>query len=98
MKKESDFQTSLIHEIKERLPGSEVIKNDTYIQGFPDLTVFYGPRWATLEVKRSAKAARQPNQEYYVDKLNNMGFASFIFPENKEAVLNAMEQSLKGCT
>lgn len=98
MKKESEFQASLIKEIKDRFPGSIVYKNDPYIQGFPDLTIFYGPKWATLEVKRCADAARQPNQEYYVEKLNKMGFSSFIFPENKEAVLDAMEQSLKGRT
>ena len=96
MKRESDFQRDLIAEIKERLPGSIVYKNEPYIQGFPDLTIYYGPKWATLEVKRSADASRRPNQEYYVEKLNNMGFSSFIFPENKEDVLNAMEQSLKG--
>ena len=99
MKKESEFQHSLIEEIKTRFPGAMVLKNDpNYIQGVPDLTILYGQRWALLECKRSADASRQPNQKYYVEKLNDMGFSSFIFPENKEAVLNAMEQSLKGCT
>ena len=97
MKKESEFQHSLIEEIKTRFPGAMVLKNDpNYIQGVPDLTILYGQRWALLECKRSADASRQPNQKYYVEKLNDMGFSSFIFPENKEAVLNAMEQSLKG--
>ena len=99
MKKENEFQPSLIKEIKERFPGAVVLKNDSsYIQGIPDLTVLYGSKWALLEVKRSADAARQPNQEYYVEELNKMGFSSFIFPENKEAVLDAMEQSFKGRT
>lgn len=98
MKKESDFQASLIKEIKERLPGSMVFKNDPhYIQGIPDLTVLYGPRWALLECKKDEKAKKQPNQSYYVELLNNMGFSAFIFPENKESVLNAMERSFKGC-
>ena len=95
---ERDFQKGLIKEIEQRLPGSVVLKNDAgYIQGFPDLTVLYGSKWATLECKKSAGAHRQPNQTYYVEKLNTMGFSAFIFPENKESVLNDMEQSLKGC-
>lgn len=93
---ESEFQKELKKEIKERLPGSYVIKTDpTYIQGMPDLLVLYNKRWASLECKNSNKAKRQPNQEYRVNELNKMSFASFIYPENKEEVLDAMEQSLK---
>lgn len=94
---ESKFQKGLIKEIKERLPGAVVLKNDAnYIQGIPDLTVLYGPRWATLECKRNERAQHRPNQDYYVEKMNQMGFSAFVYPENKEEVLNAMEQSLKG--
>lgn len=91
---ESDFQYDLINEIKERLPGAVVLKNDAgYIQGFPDLTILYGPCWAVLEVKRSMSAPRQPNQEYYVNMLNAMSFSCFVCPENKEEVLDELEQS-----
>jgi hypothetical protein len=48
-----------------------------------------------LEVKPSADASKRPNQEYYVKKFNDMSFSSFIFPENEEEVLNAMERSFK---
>lgn len=73
-----------------------VIKNDAnYIQGFPDLLVLYKNKWAALEVKKEAKAHHQPNQDYYIRTLGEMSFASFIFPENKEEVLNAMEQALE---
>ena len=91
---ERDFQRDLIKEIKEIFPGSIVLKNDAnYIQGFPDLTIFYKDKWATLECKKSRNAEQQPNQEYYVDKTNEMSFSAFIFPENKEEVLNELQQT-----
>lgn len=91
---ESSFQSKLIKDLKKRLPGCVVIKNDaSYIQGFPDLTVFYKDKWAVLECKKSAKAKKQPNQEYYVDTLNRMSYSSFIYPENKEEVLNELQQA-----
>lgn len=94
--KESDFQSKLIKEIESRFPGCIVIKNDPmYRQGIPDLLVLYFDKWAMLEVKASPTAHKQPNQEYYVDKLNKMSFSAFIFPENKETVLNDMERSFK---
>lgn len=89
--KESKFQKGLIDEIKERLPGCIVMKNDaTYIQGIPDLVVLYQDKWASLEVKKSAQAVHQPNQDYYVDKMNDMAFSAFIFPENREEVMNGL--------
>lgn len=91
---ESNFQKNLIRELKERFPGCEVIKNDSsYIQGICDLVILYKNKWAMLEVKSDANAKRQPNQNYYVKKFGRMSFAAFIFPENKEKILNEMEQS-----
>lgn len=94
--KESEFQKDLIKEIKTRLPGCMVLKNDpTYIQGIPDLLILSGGRWGALEVKKNEKASHQPNQDVYVEKMNNMSFASFIYPENKEDVLDEMERTFK---
>jgi len=94
--KESSFQHNLIFEIKERLPGSYVLKNDAgYLQGVPDLLVLYEDKWATLECKRDAKASHQPNQDYHVDRMNKMSFSRFIFPENKEEVLDEMVSALR---
>ena len=94
--KERDFQKILIIEIKKRLPDCIVLKNDAdYIQGIPDLTIFYKNKWATLECKRDRYAKLRPNQEYYVDKMNAMSFSAVIYPENMEEVLDGMERSFK---
>ena len=93
---ENKFQANLIKEIKENLPGCVVMKNDSsYIQGIPDLLVLYDDKWASLECKKSANARKQPNQEYYVEKLDEMSFARFISPENKEEVLHDLQQTLQ---
>lgn len=93
MKRENSYQAGLIKRIKERFPGCMVLKNDAnYIQGIPDLSVFHGDRWATLECKKSANEKVRPNQPEYVEKMNNMSFSSFIYPENEEEVLNEMER------
>lgn len=89
--RENKFQANLIKEIKERFPGCIVMKNDSsYIQGIPDLIVLNHDKWATLENKRSANAVKQPNQEYYVNKMNEMSFSRFIYPENKDEVLEEL--------
>lgn len=96
VKLERDFQRGLITEIKERLPGCLVMKTDpNYIQGIPDLLVLFGKRWAMLEVKKSENAPHQPNQDYYVEHLDEMSFSRFINPSNKEEVLNDLEQAFK---
>lgn len=94
--RESAFQAALIKELKKRYPGCIVLKNDPrYKQGIPDLLFLYKDFWAALECKQSKNAKHQPNQDYWIDKMNKMSFARFIHPENKEDILNEMEQSLK---
>jgi hypothetical protein len=92
-KLESKFQKELMDEIKELYPGCVVLKNDSsYIQGFPDWTIFYKNKWACLECKQSKNARKRPNQDYYVDKLNHMSYSNFVYPENKEEVLNDLHK------
>ena len=86
--KESKFQSDLKKELQGMFPGCMITKLDSGdIQGIPDLLILYKDKWAVLENKRSVKASHQPNQDYYVDKMNDMSFASFIYPENKDEVL-----------
>lgn len=91
--KESKFQHELIKEIEDRFPGAIVLKNDpNYIQGIPDLSIFYKDKWATLECKNSQHANHQPNQDYYVEKMNNMSFSRFVDPKSKGEVLDELEK------
>lgn len=91
---ESIFQKKFIGRLKREFPGCEVLKNDSgYRQGVPDWTLFYGRYWAMLEIKDSLKAKRQPNQDYYVEQFNEMGFAAFVCPENEEEVLTALQKA-----
>lgn len=93
---ESKFQAQLIKDLKRLFPGCIVLKNDpNYIQGIPDLTIFWYDKWATLEVKKTANASHQPNQDYYVQTMDQMSFSRFIYPENKEVVLFELQQSFR---
>lgn len=93
---ERDFQTQLVKELKELFAGCIVTKLDAgHIQGIPDLLILYKDKWAALECKKSARAKRQPNQEYYVGLMNEMSFSRFICPENKEEVLYELQQTFK---
>lgn len=91
---ENKFQAKLIKDLKIMFPGCIVMKNDSsYMQGIPDLLVLHNDKWASLECKKSANAKKQPNQEYYVGRMNEMSFSRFICPENMEEVLNELQQT-----
>lgn len=85
---ENKFKTRLADEISDLFPGCFVLHLDpNEVQGIPDLIVLYRNKWAVLEGKKNAHAKHQPNQDYYVDVMNAMSFAAFIYPENKDEVL-----------
>lgn len=91
-KLENKFQADLIKELQREFPDSIIVKNDAgYKQGIPDLSIFEGAQWATLECKKDSKASHRPNQDYYVGKMNGMSFSRFISPENKQEVLNELK-------
>ena len=93
---ENKFQANLIKELKETFDGCIVMKNDSsYIQGIPDLLVLYKDKWASLECKKNANARKQPNQDYYVDRMNEMSFSRVIYPENKQEVLDELRKTFK---
>ena len=91
---ESGFQDRVRDELKTLFPGCMIFKMDQQ-QGIPDLLVLYRDTWASLECKKSANEHKQPNQEYYVGRMNEMSFSRFIYPENKEEVLNELCQAFK---
>lgn len=89
---ENKFQANLIKKLKKLFPDCFVLKNDpTYLQGVPDLLVLYKDKWAALECKKSANARHQPNQDYYVARMDDMSFSAFIYPENEEEVINELK-------
>lgn len=94
---ESEYQKKLIDKLQLLLPGCLILKNDSaYLPGIPDLSIFYGARWAMLEVKTSEKSKYQPNQKHYLERMNNMGFASVIYPSIEEDVLCALCEAFQG--
>ncbi|MCM1363410.1 MAG: hypothetical protein NC215_00300 [Ruminococcus sp.] len=93
---ENRFKTKLVNELYELFPGCIIIHVDpNEIQGFPDLLMLYKDKWAALEGKQDEDAPYRPNQDYYVELLNRMSFAAFIYPKNKEEVLYELQQALQ---
>ena len=93
---ENKFKSELIAKIKQIYPGAIVLKTDAnQIQGIPDQIILWGAHWAAFEAKRSARAPHQPNQDYYVDLFDDMSFARFVYPENKEEFLHGLQQALR---
>ena len=93
---ENQYQARLIKKLEKLFPGCFVVKNDSaYQQGILDLTVLYGPKWASLEVKASEDSVIQPNQRHFVERFDDMSFAAFIYPENEAEVLSALQQAFE---
>lgn len=93
---ESKFKANLIKDIEDLFPGCIIIHLDpNEIQGFPDLLILYKKRWGALEGKKYRGARRRPNQDYYIDLMNEMSFAAFIYPENKEEILDGLQSALR---
>ena len=94
--KESQYQAKLIKKLRAMFPDAIILKNDAgYLQGIADLLILKGKHWAALECKRSEDADHRPNQDYYIEKMHNMSFARFIYPENEREVLYELQQALR---
>jgi len=90
--REPQYQSKLIRKLRAMFPGCVILKNDpSYLQGVPDILILYRNRWAMLEVKMDRGVHHQPNQDYYIDLLNDMSFAAIINPTNEEEVLDALQ-------
>lgn len=92
MVKESDFQAKVIKQLKAM--GLAVVKNQAgpgVPTGFPDLTAFGEGIYFCLECKASARAKKQPRQDYWVNKLNEWSYATFIYPSNYDKVMSEIK-------
>ena len=88
-------KNSVMDKVPEPIKNSVLTTDPNHIQGIPDLLVLHRNHWAALECKRDSKAKHRPNQDYYVEKMNKMSFARFIFPENKKEVLHDLQSTFK---
>lgn len=89
---ESRFQARLIRQLEAEFPGAVVIKTDpNFIQGFPDLLFLYDSFWGALEAKRARTSVRQPNQTYWVQRLNLMSYSRFVYPGNAIDVIEELD-------
>lgn len=95
-KLERQYEKELTKKLKVMFPGCFIQSNPPeHTQGIPDLTIFFEDQWAMLEVKASKNAPSRPNQPYYIEQMNSMSFAAFIYPENEEEVLRALQQTFR---
>jgi hypothetical protein len=93
---ENKYQARIIKKLEVMFPGCMIMKTDTSLQqGLPDLIILWRKYWASLEIKASASASTQPNQSHFIEKLNEMSFAAYIYPENETEVLSALQQAFK---
>lgn len=91
-RRESAFQAEFINTLRRRYPNAIILKNDpNYLQGVPDVLMLLHDMWAAFEVKSYRDAQHRPNQEYYVDLMDGMSFAAFVYPENAQDVLDALQ-------
>jgi hypothetical protein len=93
---ENRYQAKLIKRLEHLFPGCLILKNDSsYRQGMLDLLILWNDRWASLEVKDSETSSMRPNQEHYIERLDEMSFASVIYPDNEGEVLSALQQAFR---
>lgn len=91
---ESGIQDEIVEELQVLFPGCIVSKID-FFQGCPDLLILYRDKWATLETKRGTESVHQPNQDLYVELMNDMSFSRFINKDNKEEVLRELQETFR---
>lgn len=96
---ESEYQKKFLDNISILFKGCIILPLDPkYKQGIPDWIVLYKKKWAALEIKRTKHAHRQPNQAYYVERMNNMGYSSFVYPENEQKIIQELIKHFEGET
>lgn len=95
-RKENAYAPLLIERLLNQYPGAIILKQDpNLVQGIPDRLMLWEDRWASFEIKRDRYAPVQPNQPYYIDLLNRMSYASFVYPENEEQFFYELEYAFR---
>lgn len=89
---EGKFKAKAKQIISDRYPGCFMHEMKCGDQGIPDTLVLYDEYWALLEFKESEDAPHRPNQDYYVDMFDRMGFSAFVYPENLDYILRKLDQ------
>jgi hypothetical protein len=93
---ESKFQHDLVLELRDMFPDCIILLgNSSYLQGVPDILILWRDRWAALECKDRKTSRKEPNQKYYVEIMDRMSFSAFIYPENREIVLNDLQHAFR---
>lgn len=93
---ESNFVRDVMRpDLESYFPGIVIIKQEpnASFQGIQDYILLFEDKWAALETKAKPKSQRRPNQEYYVDKMNDMSYSAFANPENWQEVLHALQEA-----
>lgn len=94
---EGKFQDKLVKDLEAIFKGCLIQKNDAnYRQGVPDLLILFKDKWALLECKKSGNEKPRPNQPYYVAWAQRNSFGSFIYPENRDQVLEELTEFFNG--
>ena len=94
---EATFRTKFLKDVKDLSPDIIIEFADPQRRnGIPDVIIFYKKKFARIETKRSKNASKRLHQQYYIDYFNSQGiYASFLTPENKEEVFNALRRYFK---
>lgn len=90
---EGRFKEEFSNELSFLFPDIVMLKNDEQmLQGVPDMLLLFEDKWAMLEFKANENSAVQPNQRYYVGLFNTMSYSTFVFPENRDEVLEELSR------
>lgn len=92
-KLEAETQAAFVKRLRKSFERVLILKNDSgYLQGIMDLTVILPGAIIFIEVKPYVGAPYEPNQEYYLDLVQQFGFFSCtLTPENEEEVFRAIQ-------
>ena len=96
MKQEREFKPESKKRIEEMFPGCYIHEMGCATQGIPDTLILFEDKWALLEYKKSKDAKHRPNQDYYVNMFDSMGFSAFIYPENEHEILMELYEYFLG--